>query len=163
VSSKDKREIEAWFPRLKASGYGLTSPIDHRYNCIAYAAGDDKKFWDPLGASRPGGAWYWPAGFPADTSLTTLCEIFEFRGYEKCADGSIESGYEKVALYVKDGLCAHAAKQLPDGAWSSKLGKGRDIRHDEARGVGGDKYGEVVQYLRRPITAANPGIPKVTL
>jgi hypothetical protein len=44
----------------------------------------------------------------------------------------------------------HAARQLPTGRWTSKLGKAVDIEHDTPEGVTGPVYGAVVKFLRRP-------------
>ncbi len=38
-------EIAEIFPNLK--NYQITSPKDYRYNCIAWAAGDTKNWWQP--------------------------------------------------------------------------------------------------------------------
>jgi hypothetical protein len=32
--------LEQIFPALRHGGYRITSPVDKRYNCIAYALGD---------------------------------------------------------------------------------------------------------------------------
>jgi hypothetical protein len=46
----------------------------------------------------------------------------------------------------------HAAKQLPDGRWKSKLGDFEDIEHNTVKAVEDDYcYGTVVQYMKRPI------------
>lgn len=39
-------ELEQSFPGLTAGSYKLTSPKAVRYNCVAWAAGDTKNFWD---------------------------------------------------------------------------------------------------------------------
>jgi hypothetical protein len=60
----------------------------------------------------------------------------------------LESGFEKIALYALEGHPKHAARQLPDGAWSSKLGKYIDIAHS-LNGLEGTVYGQVVGFLKR--------------
>jgi hypothetical protein len=59
-------------------------------------------------------------------------------------DDSLESQYEKVALFAKDGRVTHAARQLPSGRWTSKLGSDVDIEH-ELYAIEGEVYGTVVQ------------------
>ena len=49
-------EIENLFPKLPQTGYAITSPADADYNCIAWAVGDKRQWWEPL----PG--FYWPPG-----------------------------------------------------------------------------------------------------
>jgi hypothetical protein len=44
----------------------------------------------------------------------------------------------------------HAARQLPNGRWASKLGREDDVEHDSEKGVSGDNYGTVVAYMKRP-------------
>ena len=64
---------------------------------------------------------------------------------------TLETGFEKVAFYGGGMLYTHAARQLPHGKWTSKLGKGEDIEHDTPDDVSGGLYGEVVQLMKRPI------------
>jgi hypothetical protein len=79
-----------------------------------------------------------------------------FHGYAPCETDEPEAAVEKVALYVgADGRVLHAARQLPDGAWTSKLGEAWDISH-ELRGLEGDNYGRVARILKRP-RATQPG------
>ena len=70
-----------------------------------------------------------------------------------CGNGSLEDGYEKVAIYARDGELTHAARQLRDGRWTSKLGKYEDIEHDSLEALYGDGYGEygsVAVFMVRP-------------
>jgi hypothetical protein len=63
--------------------------------------------------------------------------------YQVCSDGGLEPGVEKVAIYVDDfGIPQHVARQLPDGTWTSKLGKGEDIGHVSPESLAGDLYGK---------------------
>jgi len=73
-------------------------------------------------------------------------------GYTPCDDTSIEPGFEKVALYATpDLLVKHAARQLSNGRWTSKIGDEIDIEH-VLDGLTGQHYGAVVQILKRPRT-----------
>ena len=59
--------------------------------------------------------------------------------HENCESGDLEVGFEKVAIYAQaDGAPTHAARQLPDGTWTSKLGQEVDIGHTDLQGVSGD-------------------------
>jgi hypothetical protein len=72
-------------------------------------------------------------------------------GYVVGSDESLEPGFEKVALFADAaGKPTHAARQLPSGAWTSKLGIAVDIEH-ELHALEGEFYGEVVLILRRPL------------
>ena len=117
------------FPRLTPHNHWITSPRTKRYNCIAWAAGLSSKWWWPAKDA------YWPENARMTQSVGGFLEAFGTLGYEECEDGSFEAGYEKVALYARekpDGSLwpTHAARQLPNQRWTSKLGKLEDIIHD---------------------------------
>jgi hypothetical protein len=65
-----------------------------------------------------------------------------------CGDADLEDGYEKVALYALRGIPTHAARQLPSGAWTSKLGALEDVQHP-LDGLQVEDYGAPVRYLKR--------------
>lgn len=135
--------IERAFPRLEAEGFRRTSQHTPEYNCIAWAAGDDDRWWWPSPES------YWPPGVPEEATLECFVLAFATRGYEPCADGALEPGVEKVALYADEaGVPTHAARQLPTGRWTSKLGTEVDIEHT-LPGLEGPVYGKVAAFLRR--------------
>lgn len=136
--------LETIFPALKSGEYRITSPANPGYNCIAWAAGDNSVWWQPsLG-------YYWPKSQPRDTSIAALINAFKLLGFEECRDGALESGYEKLAIYSKEGEYQHAARQLGSSRWTSKLGKDVDIEHT-LEGLEGEEYGMVTSFLRRPI------------
>ena len=69
-------------------------------------------------------------------------------------NSSLEEGYEKIAIYVKGGKPTHAALQLKDGKWASKIGDGKDIIHEslellESGNLGESIYGHVAKVMRR--------------
>jgi hypothetical protein len=39
--------LESLFPNLRADPYAVTSPASTVYNCIAWAAGDNTRWWEP--------------------------------------------------------------------------------------------------------------------
>jgi len=139
-------DMEDCFPQLILTGYGITSPQTPRYNCIAWAVGDARRWWWP----DPSPFAHWPPDIPRENTLQRFIEAFQTLGYEPCGDAGLEPDVEKVAVYVdEDGLPTHAARQLPTGAWTSKLGCEEDIQHHALAGVEGEEYGHVVQLLRR--------------
>lgn len=133
--------IEKTFP-YSAGRHLVTSKATDDYNCIAWAAGDDTQFWQHLPGYR------WPA--KRTPMIESLVEVFESLGYEVCPSGSLENGYEKVVLYERNGMWKHAAKQLPTGKWTSKLGFEEDVEHDAPDCLAGTMYGSVHCYMRRP-------------
>jgi hypothetical protein len=133
------------FPRLTADNHRDTSPQDRRYNCIAWAVEDTGRWWQP-------GVYWQPQDWPAnDFGIGALERVFLLIGYQDCGlDHSLEPGCLKVALYASGGfIYTHAARQLPSGKWTSKLGKSIDIEHDTPDAVAGGVYGEVLQTMKR--------------
>ena len=89
-----------------------------------------------------------------DYRLAAYVAAFGTLDYDGCADGSLEEGFEKVAIYEStSGYVAHMARQLPTGRWTSKIGQLEDIEHASPTELEGREYGKVVQYMRR---VANP-------
>ncbi len=141
-------DLESVFPQLSRSAYTITSPATPEYNCIAWAAGDTERWWWPVAGSYA----YWPSDVPVQETLAAFMKAFATIGFMPCDDAHTEQGYEKVALYVdQNGKPTHAARQLPNGRWTSKLGKIEDIEH-EFEGVTGSVYGSVAQILKRPVS-----------
>src|SRR5262249_6030385 len=103
------------FPRLTPTNHCLPSPASPDYNCVAWSGGDTQHWW------QPGGFWPVSAG-PNDFDLQALERAFEALGYQSCPDSDPEPGFEKVALYADGPFYTHAARQLPTGKWTSKLG-----------------------------------------
>ena len=119
-------EIERLFPRLQSSEYRVTSPEDAGYNCIAWAAEDNGRRWWPGGASGE----YWPDGAPCSETLSAFVRAFETLGYVSCLGHDMEAGFQKIAIFVDaTDEPTHAARQLPDGRWTSKLGRLEDVEH----------------------------------
>ncbi len=136
------------FPRLTETTFDITSPQDGRYNCVAWAAGDVKRWWWP---AEPPFA-YWPSGVAREESVASFTEAFASLGYEVTGSGDHGQGFEKVAIFAaSDGVPTHVARQLTNGSWTSKVGSLEDISHADAGGVSGTDYGEVVAFMRRPI------------
>ena len=139
--------LERLFPRLRDATYRITSPAQADYNCIAWATGDDSfRWWEP----DPFGQYYWPEGVPREYTVEIYAEVFQKLGFEVCQDATFEVGVEKVAIFALDGSPTHAARQLADGAWTSKLGQLEDIEHRDLDQVGEGDYGEPVLFLKRP-------------
>jgi hypothetical protein len=132
-------------PRLTGDNYRITSAASWEYNCVAWAAGVTDAWWWPV----PGR--FWPAGVPREESLAAFVAAFATLGYEPCSGADPEAGLEKVALYALGEAPTHAARQLPGGSWTSKLGPSIDIEHATPEVVGGGTYGEVVALLSRKV------------
>ncbi|PWT78411.1 MAG: hypothetical protein C5B58_15330 [Acidobacteria bacterium] len=94
---------------------------------------------------------YWPVGVPRQLTLEVFKAAFATLGFEECHSGDLETGVEKIAIYTLRGKPTHAARQLRDGRWVSKLGLEEDIEHQTVNGVSGDIYGCVAVYMKRPL------------
>ncbi len=97
---------------------------------------------------------YWPVGVPRTVTRGAFIKAYKTLGYEPCLDGSLEPGLEKVAIFGvgQPGLevPTHAALQLRDGKWTSKLGPFEDVNHRTVHDVNGPLYGKPIFYLARP-------------
>jgi hypothetical protein len=138
-------------PHLTQDTCVITSPRSNGYNCIAWAAGDNTRWWWPVPLR---GINYWPAGVPREQTIAAFVAAFGTRRFAPCRDGSLEEGIEKVALFARPMgallVPTHAALQLESGQWTSKMGSLEDIVHITLDGVNGPAYGEAVQFLSRP-------------
>lgn len=135
--------IDQAFPNA-VGRHNKTSDADDEYNCIAWAAEDASRWW-----SHEDG-YYWPVD--RDASVDSLIDAFRDIQYEICDSGKYEKGFEKVAIYAKDGEWTHAARQISGGEWTSKMGEEEDISHqqpeDLLRGTILD-YGVIHCYMKR--------------
>lgn len=143
-------EILKAFPGLRYDGgFRITSPEDADYNCIAWAFGrKDCWLWPD---EQQDGVSPWPEDYEGDVSVRTFIEAYRSQGYDICDDDAPEAGMEKVALYAYADTeeCTHAARQLADGTWTSKLGPSFDISHASPYTIQGRLYGQVVCILWR--------------
>lgn len=140
------------FPNL-SKGYSRTSSPTIEYNCFAWALGDNTHWWEP----DPLGFFYWPPNLPRIFSVQSYVRACELHGFRTCNDGAVEPGFQKIVIYTLSGHFTHAARQLPDGRWTSKLGQGDDIAH-LLDAFDGSDYGMPTVFLRRAETAqALPG------
>src|ERR1700720_2227312 len=111
---KIPRKWEPDFPNL--GKWTLKSRRTRHYNCFAFAAGDNTQRWEPYG-------YYWPQGATKGFTLDCFVEAYQTRGFAPCANGGLVAGREKIAIYLnKHGSVQHAARQLPEGRWVSKMG-----------------------------------------
>ncbi len=138
--------LEQCFPGLIDEAYSITSDKSGRYNCIAWALGENERWWWPDAVEE----YHWPESVAREESVAAFLQAFATMGYSPCEDGELETGVHKIALYARDGKPTHAARQLPDGLWTSKLGSLQDISHT-LNALIGDRYGEVIKFFGRRI------------
>src|SRR3954447_6167820 len=136
------------FPNIKAEGYDKTSECTRDYNCVAWAANDTSRWWWPIGPNHSGQEAYWPRKAPRQNTLKAFALAFKTLGYEKCKDGSLEEGFEKVAIYAINNKPTHAARQLTNGRWTHKIGRNIDISAT-LTAVEAGLYGKAVRFMKR--------------
>jgi hypothetical protein len=151
--SVSRERLERHHPQLALHGYTIESPVSRRYNCFAWAAGEDTSWWqppDPDLEPMPGN--YWPAGAPDGYTLDAFIQAYVFLGFAPCESGEFNADFDKIALYADEaaGEPTHAARQLPSGGWASKVGDWEDIVHRTVEALEGGAFGRVTVYLRRP-------------
>ena len=145
--------LESRCPNLSSDEYQITSPEATNYNCFAWAAEEDDFWWTPTGDPEDS---VWPDGVPRELTLEAFIQAYGTIGYFPCDNSEVEPGFQKIAIYAKEdsvndaGQPTHAARQLPNGRWTSKIGYFEDIEH-ELNALRGYYYGEVVQILKRAI------------
>lgn len=133
------------FPNSRVYPFLQTSPVDGFYNCIAWAYGVNNLWFWPEKRS------FWPKGITRTVEINSFIELFASIGYKECSTGDFYKGVEKIAIYVdSDGIPTHAARQLNNGLWTSKLGGQIDISHT-IEGMAGGFYGDVRVFMERSV------------
>ena len=161
MTSSREDFVFASFPKLKERGFQFTSAPSTAYNCIAWAAGVTDCWWEPSAFFEALFPWglpdrklYWPDGVPQEYTIEAYTQAFASLGYQPCDTRALEHGHEKVAIFVDElGRPSHAARQLTNGRWTSKLGGKEDIEH-ALDGLTESTYGVVAVILMRPIERA---------
>ena len=145
------------FPNLVPSEVDWASQADEAYNCIGWVVGDTQTRWWPLEVEDLQHLDYWPDQTVHPTRLDAFRALFVGRlNYVECPDGSLEAGFEKLAMYTNaDGEPTHMARQVTADLWWSKVGRNEDIRH-ELGALEGPLYGRVTHFFRRPIAPHGP-------
>jgi type VI secretion system secreted protein VgrG len=125
------------FPRLGRS-YALLAPSTRTYNCIAWSLGITDR-------------WVWPGA-----NVSDFDGLYGRQGYRRLGNLNYRTqpGVDKLVLYAKrkaDGSweCTHAARQMANGTWTSKLGALPLIGHRTPGDVSGPSYGvPIAVYVR---------------
>jgi hypothetical protein len=140
LTTQDQRDS---FPRLNEE-YEVLAPASASYNCIGWSLGTTS-------------SWVWPTEGGQPVYLHHFDSLYASHGFRRVARLSFKRvpGMEKIVLYgVRrsdgSGQPTHAAVQMSDGSWSSKLGSLPLIRHLHPNDVAGPSYGAPwVMYVRR--------------
>ncbi|CAN5126509.1 hypothetical protein BH20ACI1_BH20ACI1_27800 [soil metagenome] len=159
LAQQTESRLKKVFENLKDGEFEITSPFDPKYNCIAHAAEDDRKWWWAVDAEMAGNDVFWFNNIPTQVTLENFILAFGKLDYKPCENAELEKGLEKVAVYVSAKADfynpvetpTHMARQLSNGKWTSKLGQDVDITHNTLQNIEGKTYGIVKQILKRRV------------
>lgn len=144
--------IEIFPGLLNDPSFKITSEIDFRYNCIAWAYGLYNDRWMQFNTNiipLDGICYWWPKGVTVSQNIQAYIEAFQTKGFELCDSHEFENGFIKIALYInQEENCTHAARQKRDGIWMSKLGPWHDIEHSSPYSIEGDNYGSIFCFMK---------------
>jgi hypothetical protein len=136
------------FPNLTERDHVVTSTKTVAYNCIAWAAEYTTAWWWP----DPHYIYFWPPGVARVVTLEAFIAAYRTMRYRPCESPDFEEGFQRIALYASErGVPTHAARQLFNGHWTSKLGNFEDIEHKTLDCLNGDLYGRPAVFLRRQV------------
>lgn len=150
----DPQTLIGTFPALADDpAFAVTSPETWDYNCIAWAHQEIRWEWGTI--DYPDDPPYWPASVPRGEMISHFIANFQASGFSVCDSESLDENFLKIALFTDpDGVVTHAARQLSDGTWTSKIGGMSDIRHS-LHSLEGEIYGKVHCIMRRQIPSDN--------
>src|SRR5262249_13960966 len=147
--SSSSPAAEAWFavcfPYL-GHNFQVLGPATPTYTCIAHTLGIHNRVIFVI------------TGPPSDP-FSYMDQLYLTQGYRRLPvpDASLQSGQQKIVLYGTlnpNGSIRrlqHAALQMPDGNWSSKIGTSILIRHLVPQALNGPEYGQPVAVYARAV------------
>jgi hypothetical protein len=116
-------------------------------------ASHSQRAWKPNGGGPTRTVCRLAARCRSRGTLEAFVAAFATLGYTICTNGDLEQRYEKkVAIYAQNGVPTHAAKQLHDGRWKSKLGAWEDIEHSTLKAVEEHIYERAALFMRRKVS-----------
>lgn len=137
------------FPNTINEPFIITSPETTHYNCIAWAFEDDSRWYWP----DPFGMAYWPENIPRTIETNSFIELYKLIRYSLCENGELEIGIQKIAIFTdNNSFPTHAARQLLNGFWTSKLGEGNDVQHT-LFSISNGFYGNATVFMSRKTTS----------
>jgi hypothetical protein len=114
-------DLEIIFPALRSQPYQITSPINLRYNCVAFAAGDIQRWWWPDEAGEDA----WPETVARAETVECFRDAFATLGYAVCANDVHEPGYERLRCLRSQTFQNTPPANSPAGAGPANSGQGK--------------------------------------
>jgi hypothetical protein len=137
------KEFRKDFPNITYNNSRQTSESNEEYNCISWALGNTHEWiWPGLNITNT----KWPIDIPRLLNKNIFIKLFESYGFKLIPnkDTGLVFDLQKIVLYVDYyNKPTHAARQLPSGRWTSKIGANLDIEHDTPEVLEGPLYGKV--------------------
>lgn len=148
----DRQALIGMCPCLGCDGskLDLRSDPNSLYNCIGYAMGMMDVCVALRHPQKLNWCW-WPPTAPRTLDPQSLIAAFEYFGFVVCDNRLVEDGFDKVALYQKNGEWQHAAVIEEDDLYHSKMGVWWDVVHRSGDLFHDDAYGDIYAYMKRPI------------
>lgn len=142
---KDRIKISLpQFPNSLDDPFIKTSDPSKFYNCIAWSISDNSRWWWPDEDS------YWPEEIQKEESIDAFIDLYNSLGFEVCNNSEPEEGFEKILLFHNDlDEPTHAARQLPNGYCTSKLGENIDVEHSLNSMLNGFYGNNILSFKRK--------------
>ena len=155
ITNFNKQFLYEQFPLLRTDTlFSLKKKPSIAYNCIALTLGIyNFCVWPTYSGivTNPNNNQrvFWPKELPLDDSLENFIKMYNMFDYVECNnDLYYEDGYTKIAIYAINNVVTHAALQLTENKWASKIGYSFGITH-QLKSLEGEKYGKVVKFMKR--------------
>ncbi len=133
------------FPNSSIEPFEVTSPYTPEYNCIAWAFSDNTKWYWP----DPSNIYYWPDNVPREINIDAFIKLFQSIDYVVCDNNDLEDKYDKIVIFADNSnIPTHAARQLDNGYWTSKLGRDIDVQHT-IKSIEEGAYGMAKIFMKR--------------
>lgn len=142
-------DIKMYWPSLNDEDFEFKSHFNPFYNCLAWAINVNTIFVTMNYFQKKHGLDI----NNLDHSVNGYAKILEeFYNYLSCENGEYEKGFEKILLYGdNNNLWTHAARQIKEEMWVSKLGSCENIEHKNIECLNGNTYGEPKIFMKKVV------------
>ncbi len=103
----------------------------------------------------------WPEKLQRKPTIENFIVFYQMCGFCKADNFLLETGWEKIAIFEDMGEVAHAARQLEDGSWVSRIGDLVDVIHYDLDAVSGGANGLPCAVVKRVRTNFPPKLPQM--
>lgn len=142
--------VEFDFPNINQNNSNVIGHKTRNYNCIAFAFGDQTRWW------WPDGSHFWPKDCLDPDESESFEKLFRKVGAKITPIDRVDKiahdpKYVTLAIYAdEDGAINHLAVLNEDNTWTSKLGANYLIEHEYDALTQGS-YGDIVAIAKIPV------------